>query len=519
MSTISLLNSIIGPVMRGPSSSHSAAPYFIGKTVRQLSLCDGDKIVNVENAFDPEGSFAQVYTNQGSDEGFAAGLMGEEVTSPKYRQALSDLMNGKPFTLEINIRNLDTNDHPNRVEIAVTVEDSEGTLREDHFKGLSIGGGMFKLDSFNSFAIDVTGSDFILLLECGDNSPLQQLPSNAKVQARVCAGSKNSHQLIEIKSSSPLSPQQPELKDMIEQSWKVRSCTPVQFSVHDEAPLFASPKALVQQTSRGHSLADLALSLEAKRLGLTEPQTRKAFADRYDVMMDAVQAGLALTNQSSTMKFLKPSAKQVGAANPVEIIGSPFLQDALSASLAVMDANANRGVVVAAPTAGSSGIVPGTLYSLKQQGVDRERIIDALQVTALVGAVFAEHGSFAAETGGCSVETGASAAMISAGLVHLFGGTAQQAFNAASLCLMNTLGLVCDPVGGEVEIPCHARNIAGIAHAQSSAVASLSGFDAVLPFDEMVISTQKVGKQMNSDLRCTARGGCAATPTACAMCG
>ncbi|KZK78151.1 L-serine dehydratase, alpha chain [Pseudovibrio sp. W64] len=117
------------------------------------------------------------------------------------------------------------------------------------------------------------------------------------------------------------------------------------------------------------------------------------------------------------------------------------------------------------------------------------------------------------------METGASAAMISAGLVHLFGGTAQQAFNAASLCLMNTLGLVCDPVGGEVEIPCHARNIAGIAHAQSSAVASLSGFDAVLPFDEMVISTQKVGKQMHSDLRCTARGGCAATPTACAMCG
>lgn len=519
MSTISLLNSIIGPVMRGPSSSHSAAPYFIGKTVRQLSLCDGDKIVNVEVAFDPEGSFAQVYTNQGSDEGFAAGLLGEEITSPNYRQALQNLRNGKPFTLAINIRKLDVNTHPNRVEIVVTVEDSEGTLRWDRFEGLSVGGGMFKLDRFNSFTIDVAGSDYVLLLECGDNSPHQQLTANKQVQTRICAGSQNNRQLIEIKSSSPISIQHAELRDLIEQSWKVRSCAPVQFPVHDEAPLFASPKALIQQASKGHSLADLALSLEAKRLGLTNPQTRKAFADRYHVMMDSVQAGLALTDQSSNMKFLKPSAKQVGAASPVEIIGSPFLQDALSASLAVMDANANRGVVVAAPTAGSSGIVPGTLHSLRQQGVDPERIIDTLQVTALVGAVFAEHGSFAAETGGCSVETGASSAMIAAGLVHLFGGTAQQAFNAASLCLMNTLGLVCDPVGGEVEIPCHARNIAGIAHAQSSAVASLSGFDAVLPFDEMVVSTQKVGEQMHPDLRCTARGGCAATPIACAMCG
>ncbi|EEA94906.1 L-serine ammonia-lyase, iron-sulfur-dependent, subunit alpha [Pseudovibrio sp. JE062] len=518
MSTISLLNSIIGPVMRGPSSSHSAAPYFLGKTIQQLAVCEGDKIVGVEIAFDPGGSFAQVYTNQGSDEGFAAGLVGEEINSPTYRQALPNLLKGQPFPLKINIRKLEVADHPNRVEIAVAVEDREGTRRQDCFKGLSIGGGMFRVDGLNGYEIDVSGSDYVLLAECGNNAVPEQFLSGKKVQAHIRQSPDRNAQLIEIKSPYPFSHDAPFIQEILDQSTRVRSCAPVQFPVRDEASLFANSADLIEQASINGSLADLALSLEAKRLGLSQSEARQAFADRLDIMTEAVHSGLALTKDSSSMKFLEPGAKRVAAADPVEVIGSPFLQGAISASLAVMDANANIGVVVAAPTAGSSGIVPGTLYSLQQQGIDRERIIDALQVTALIGAVFAEHGSFAAETGGCSVETGASAAMMSAGLVHLFGGSAQQAFNAASLCLMNTLGLVCDPVGGEVEIPCHARNIAGISHAQSAAVASLSGFDAVLPFDEMVVSTQKVGEQMHSDLRCTAKGGCAATPTACSLC-
>ncbi|AEV36408.1 L-serine dehydratase, iron-sulfur-dependent, alpha subunit [Pseudovibrio sp. FO-BEG1] len=526
MSTISLLNSIIGPVMRGPSSSHSAAPYFLGKTIQQLAVCEGDKIVGVEIAFDPGGSFAQVYTNQGSDEGFAAGLVGEEINSPSYRHALPNLLKGQPFPLKINIRQLEVADHPNRVEIAVSVEDREGIRRQECFKGLSIGGGMFKVDGLDGYEIDVSGSDYMLLVECGNNVVPEQFLSGEKLQAHTRQSPDKNTQLIEIKSPYPFSHDAPFIQEILDQSTRVRSCAPVQFPVRDEASLFASSADLLEQASINGSLADLALSLEAKRLGLSQSEARKAFADRLDIMIEAVHSGLALTKDSSSMKFLEPGAKRVAAADPVEVIGSPFLQGAISASLGVMDANANRGVVVAAPTAGSSGIVPGTLYSLQQQGIDRERIIDALQVTALIGAVFAEHGSFAAETGGCSVETGgcsvetgASAAMMSAGLVHLFGGSAQQAFSAASLCLMNTLGLVCDPVGGEVEIPCHARNIAGISHTQSAAVASLSGFDAVLPFDEMVVSTQKVGKQMHSDLRCTARGGCAATPTACDLCG
>ena len=109
------------------------------------------------------------------------------------------------------------------------------------------------------------------------------------------------------------------------------------------------------------------------------------------------------------------------------------------------------------------------------------------------------------------------AAMAAAGITYYFGGTPVQIIGAASICLMNTLGLVCDPVGGEVEIPCHARNIAGVGHALSAATAALSGFDAVIPFDELVDQTVKVGKLMHPDLRCTARGGCAATATAASL--
>ena len=133
---------------------------------------------------------------------------------------------------------------------------------------------------------------------------------------------------------------------------------------------------------------------------------------------------------------------------------------------------------------------------------------------ALIGAMFAAQASFAAETAGCSVETGASAAMAAAGVTYHFGAGPDRVLVAASLCLMNTLGLACDPVGGEVEIPCHARNVAGIGHAWTASMAALGGFDAVIPFDELARKTVEVGSRMHADLRCTARGGCAATPTA-----
>jgi len=208
------------------------------------------------------------------------------------------------------------------------------------------------------------------------------------------------------------------------------------------------------------------------------------------------------------------TAHSVRHAKLQPTLGGDLLQSSIAGALAVMEQNATRGIVTAAPTAGSAGVIPGCLYGLKTSGFNNTQLADALAVMALIGTVYGERATFAAECGGCQVETGAAAAMAAAGIVFLHGGSPEQSFDAATMVMMNTLGLICDPVGGEVEIPCLARNVAGVSHAYSSAMSIMAGFQAVLNFDDLVDTTLEVGKKMHIDFRCTARGGCAATQSA-----
>ena len=184
--------------------------------------------------------------------------------------------------------------------------------------------------------------------------------------------------------------------------------------------------------------------------------------------------------------------------------------------LSVMETNVMRGIVCACPTAGSAGIIPGCLYSLKQEGHSMIEITNVLKVAGAVGVIIGKRATFAAEIAGCMAETGSAAAMAAAGLAHAMGATPETAFNASAISLMNTLGLICDPVAGEVEVPCYARNIAGVGHAFVSASSAIGGFKSFIPFDEVVDTILKVGKSMSSDLKCTCRGGLALTPTAVA---
>jgi len=144
------------------------------------------------------------------------------------------------------------------------------------------------------------------------------------------------------------------------------------------------------------------------------------------------------------------------------------------------------------------------------------QIADALKVAGIVGKIIAERATFAGSVAGCAVEAGSAAAMAAAGLAYIMDEKSVEApFSAAALCLMNNSGLVCDPVKGEVEVPCHARNIAGVGHAFTAATASIGGFNSYIPFDEVVDSMLEVGKTIPPSLRCTSQGGLATCPTAC----
>ena len=198
----------------------------------------------------------------------------------------------------------------------------------------------------------------------------------------------------------------------------------------------------------------------------------------------------------------------------------PVLGRAVAYAMAVLETNASMGLIVAAPTAGSSGIVPGVLMALEEQFHFTEaEMMQALYNAGAVGYLAMRNATVAGAVGGCQAEVGVASAMAASAAVELLGGSPKACLDAASTVLMNLLGLVCDPVGGLVEYPCQNRNAAGVAVALTSAEMALAGVPQLIPLDEMIAVMYNVGRRIPAELRETALGGCAAAPSACEACG
>ena len=250
--------------------------------------------------------------------------------------------------------------------------------------------------------------------------------------------------------------------------------------------------------------------------------------DQVDHRMAKV---LEIMRASAALPLKKPSKSMGGliggeskklydhAARGKAICGD-ILQRAMTYAMGVAEVNASMGLIVAAPTAGSAGIVPGLLLALQDcYKISDDRLVDALFNAGAVGYLAMRNATVAGAVGGCQAEVGVAAAMAASATVELMGGTPEQCMDAGSTVLMNLLGLVCDPVGGLVEYPCQNRNAAGVANALIAAELSLSGVKQLIPFDEMLETMYAVGRRIPIELRETALGGCAATPSACARCG
>ena len=250
--------------------------------------------------------------------------------------------------------------------------------------------------------------------------------------------------------------------------------------------------------------------------------------DQVDHRMARV---LEIMGESASLPLKKPAKSTGGliggeskklydhAARGKAICGD-VLQRAMTYAMGVAEVNASMGLIVAAPTAGSAGVVPGLLLALQDcYKISDDRLVDALFNAGAVGYLAMRNATVAGAVGGCQAEVGVAAAMAASATVELMGGTPEQCLDAASTVLMNLLGLVCDPVGGLVEYPCQNRNAAGVANALIAAELALSGVKQLIPFDEMLEIMYAVGRRLPIELRETALGGCAAAPSACARCG
>ncbi len=260
------------------------------------------------------------------------------------------------------------------------------------------------------------------------------------------------------------------------------------------------------------SLARLALETEASDQGRTVEDIRSALLRALNVMRGAVTQGMTGDLYSASGLVGGDAAKlRTGPDGP--LAGTPF-RDILARALAVQEVNAAMGVIVAAPTAGGAGVLPAVLTGLAvARSIDDDTLVSALAVAGLIGAVIAERASLSGAEGGCQAETGAAAAMAAGAATEMLGGSPSQVGHATALAMQGTLGLVCDPLGGLVELPCVFRNATGAAIALTGIELAMAGVEFKIPVDEVIDVMGEIGRSMDIRYRETAGGGLAATPT------
>ncbi len=259
------------------------------------------------------------------------------------------------------------------------------------------------------------------------------------------------------------------------------------------------------------SLPAVVLEYERTQKGRTDQQIMDGLARAWDVMKDAVQTGLT-EEMTSRSGMINNGAKKV-YNYPTPVLSKEF-QNLISRALAAKEVNSCMGRVVAAPTAGASGIMPGVLFTLQEiHKIDEKKILDAMLLAAGIALIMEQKASIAGAVGGCQAETGTAAAMGSGAIVFCLGGNTDQIFNAVAITVQCMLGLVCDPVAGLVEVPCVVRNASAAAIANSSAQIALANVSSVIPVDEVIEAMGEIGASMETRYKETALGGLAATKT------
>jgi L-serine dehydratase len=273
----------------------------------------------------------------------------------------------------------------------------------------------------------------------------------------------------------------------------------------------AMADAISAANDAGVSLGTVALRAEVDRGLLDDHQVTAQLQRALDVMRRGVAQGMTGEMLSVSGLVGGDAAKLSAGAGPM---AGTLFNEVLAGALAVQEVNAAMGVIVAAPTAGGAGVLPGTLLALgRHLGASDEQMVLGLAVAGLVGAVCATRASLSGAEGGCQAETGVGAAMAAAAGIEIMGGTPDQAGHAAALTMQGTLGLVCDPLGGLVEVPCVYRNATGGAMALAGIEMAMAGIEFPIPIDEVIDTMGEIGRSMDVRYRETAGGGLAATPT------
>jgi len=503
----SIFNDVIGPVMRGPSSSHCAAALRIGRLARDLM---GGGLEQVLVEFDAHGSLATTHASQGSDMGLCAGLLGWEASDARLVDSPRAIREAG-IEVRFEIKDLGAT-HPNTYKLTLRGPSGAHTLT-----ALSVGGGMIAVVEVDGFRVSMSGDGYETLFFLGSRGSefLQVLYGSAEAgEVRLLAGPGG--ELVEVKSPAPL----PE-KTVAELCARfglqvpraLSPVLPVLAYKGTEVPFITCQEMLDYNRGQHLALWELAVRYESARGRLAPEEVFRRMQEVVGIMQASIQEGLKGTVYADRILGAQSGLFQARMRAGRLLDGGMLNLMTLYVS-AMMEAKSAMGVIVAAPTAGSCGGLPGAcLGAADALGLSVDEMAKAVLAAGMIGVFIAAHATFAAEVGGCQAECGAGSGMAAAALVSLAKGTAEQAAAAASLALQNILGMICDPVAGRVEVPCLGKNVLAAANALACANMALAGYDPVIPLDEVIETMDRVGKALPHELRCTALGGLSITRT------
>ena len=276
-----------------------------------------------------------------------------------------------------------------------------------------------------------------------------------------------------------------------------------------------SMKELIEACEREQkTIGEIMLMMETEKSGRDQETIISMMEERLIKMKEAVDSGIKDASTAPSGISGGDAVKMYDFVHQGKSLSGSYVSNAMSFSLATSESNARMGVIVATPTAGAAGILPGVLFSLhKNDGTPYKDLVMGLFTASMLGFVIANRSFISGAAGGCQAEVGSATAMAAGTIVELKGGTPQQAVNATAIAMKSLLGLVCDPVAGLVEVPCIKRNVIGTSIAFSAADMSLAGIESRIPCDEVIEAMYRVGKDMPRTLRETALGGLATTET------
>lgn len=499
----SIFNDVIGPVMRGPSSSHSAAAGRIGWFARAFMQED---IKTVEVAADLSGSLPTTYHSQGSEMGLLGGVLGFSLTDERlisYQDEIAKAGITATFVAD-NFGDV----HPNTYRLTFS-----NSRELHHIVALSTGGGMIEIIEIDGVAVSLMGDRYATFIYTDDKEGILQILEKSQEEIVVSDKTQLEEGFLLIESGQPLSD---DLISMLAECAirKMIPCSPVLPIVRPinlEVPFTDCEEMLAFNQKNQLDLAELAVAYEMARGNLQSSEVIEKMVEIVDIVQHAVEAGLKGTEYSDRIlghqsgNFIK--AEEEGVLHE---LGS--LNTVIAYTAALMEVKSSLGVIVAAPTAGSCGGLPATILGVgKALKSSKEKIAKAFLVGGLIGLFISKDATFSAELGGCQAECGAGAGMAAAAVTYLQGGTIDQSLAAASMSIQNILGMVCDPVANRVEVPCLGKNVLAASNALSMSNMALAGFDQVIPLTEVIAAMDKVGRSIPHELRCTGLAGLSVT--------